>query len=156
MSLSKSSFYSQFRSKESLYRACLVHYCETTVDRLHQLREGSSSIRNFLDSILQNVIEDAASAKPRGCLILNSAVEFGQHREEFKEDVRRALGCIQQAFEQAILSGYRNGEICSSDSPKTLAVFVMTCVSGLRCMIKGGMSAEEASAVARKVVDSIF
>ncbi len=156
MSLSKSSFYAEFKSKEALYRACLKDYQQIIVGHLDQVRSRSTSLRDFLDAIFQEAIDDATSGDPKGCLIVNSAVEFGQHEPQFTEDVRLALDAVQKAFETAIRSAVRNGEFASNCSPKLLAKTITTLMSGLRSMIKGGLSTKDAKSVARKVLDSIL
>jgi len=156
MSLSKSSFYAEFKSKESLYRKCLKDYQQMIVCHLDQVRSRSSSLRDFLDAIFQEAIDDAISGDPKGCLIVNSAVEFGQHKTQFTEDVRVALEAIQKAFESAIQLAVRNGEFATTSSPKLLAKAITTLMSGVRTMIKGGMPTKDAKAVAQKVLDSIL
>lgn len=125
------------------------------VCHLDQVRSRSSSFRDFLDSIFKEAIDDATSGDPKGCLIVNSAVEFGQHKTQFTEDVRVALEAVQKAFESAIRLAIRNGELVTS-SPKLLAKTITTLMSGLRSMIKGGMPTKDARAVAQKVLDSIL
>jgi len=156
MSLSKSSFYAEFESKEALYRACLKGYQQMIVCHLDQVRTGASSLRDFLDAVFQEAIEDAASGDPKGCLVVNSAVEFGQHKTQFSEDVRVALEAIQKAFESAIQLAVRQGEFASTSSPKLLAKTITTLMSGVRTTIKGGMPPKDAKAVAQKVLDSIL
>lgn len=155
MSLSKSSFYAEFKSKEALFRACLKDYQQMIVFHLDQVRSRSSSFRDFLDTIFQEAIDDATSGDPKGCLIVNSAVEFGQHKTQFTEDVRVALEAVQKAFESAIQLAVRNGELATS-SPKLLAKAITTLMSGVRTMIKGGMPTKDAKAVTQKVLDSIL
>jgi TetR/AcrR family transcriptional repressor of nem operon len=156
MSLSKSSFYAEFNSKEALYRACLKNYQKMVVFHLDQVRSGASSLRSFLDAIFQEAIDDATSGDPKGCLIVNSAVEFGQHKAQFTEDVRVALEAVQKAFESAIQIAVRNGEYATTSSPKLLAKAITTLMSGVRTMIKGGMPTKDAKAVTQKVLDSIL
>jgi TetR/AcrR family transcriptional repressor of nem operon len=156
MLISKSSFYAEFKSKELLYRACLKDYQQMIVDHLHQVRTRSSSLRDFLDAIFHEAIDDATSGDPKGCLIVNSAVEFGQHKAQFAEDVRYALEAVQKAFESAIRVAVRNEEFTTTSSPKLLAKTITTFISGLRSMIKGGMPKKDAKAVAQKVLDSLL
>ena len=156
MALSKSSFYAEFKSKEALYRACLTYYQQMLVCQIDQVRVVSPSLRDFLNVIFQAAIDDATSGDPKGCLILNSAVEFGQHKTQFTKDVRIALEAIEKAFESAIQKAVRNGELTTTISPKLLAKAITTLMSGVRTMIKGGMSIKDAQAVSRKILDSVL
>jgi TetR/AcrR family transcriptional repressor of nem operon len=156
MTLSKSSFYAEFKSKEWLYRACLRSYQGMIVAHLEELRESSASIREFFDKVFTEVINDATSGDPRGCLIVNSAIEFGQHKSEFRLDVRTALEAVQKTFEAAIQHAVRSGEFDGTSSPKLLAKYLTTCISGLRAMIKGGMTAKDAKSVGQKVLDAMI
>ena len=156
MSLSKSSFYAEFQSKEALYRACLKDYQQMIVCHLDQVRSRSSSLRDFLDAIFQEAIDDATSGDPKGCLIVNSTVEFGQHKTQFTDVVWGALEAVQKAFESAIQLAVRNGGFAPASSPKLLAKTITTLMSGIRSMIKGGMPTKDAKAVVQKVLDSIL
>ena len=155
MSLSKSSFYAEFKSKDALYRECLKEYQRMVVEHLEQVRLASGSIREFLEIVFEDVIGDAQSGDPKGCLIVNSAVEFGQHKSQFSEEVRCALAAIQAAFEKALRTGVRNGQFASADSPKVAAKYITTCISGIRSMIKGGMTVSDAKSVVYKILDSL-
>lgn len=155
MSLSKSSFYAEFKSKDALYLKCMKEYRQMIVEHLEQVRLASGSTREFLETIFEEVIGDAQSGDPRGCLIVNSAVEFGQHKSQFSEEVRCALAAVQAAFEKAILTGTRNGQFASADSPKVTAKYLTTCISGIRSMIKGGMTVRDAKSVVRRILDSL-
>lgn len=156
MSLSKSSFYAEFKSKDALYRASLKLYQQMIVRHLDQTRIQSPSLRDFLDAIFQEAIDDSTSGDPKGCLIVNSAIEFGQHKTQFAEEVRNALKAVQSAFELAIELAVRNDEISNASSPKLLAKSITTFMSGLRAMIKGGMPTKDAKAVVKKILDSVL
>lgn len=155
MKLSKSSFYADFKSKQALYLVCLEQYQRFVVDHLTCLQTQSSSLQEFLHLVFQEVVEDAASDEPKGCLIVNSAVEFGQHRKEFSEDVRVALDAVQSTFERVIRDSIKQGEISPEVSPKVSAKYLTTCLSGIRAMIKGGMSVKDARAVVSQVIHSL-
>lgn len=155
MSLSKSSFYAEFKSKDALYLKCLKGYQNKIVEHLEQTRCASASTREFLETIFEEVIGDAKSGDPKGCMIVNSAVEFGQHKQQFSEGVRRAMTAVQAAFEKAIRIGTPNERFASADSPKVTAQYLTTCISGIRSMIKGGMTVRDAKSVVGKILDSL-
>jgi TetR/AcrR family transcriptional repressor of nem operon len=155
MSLSKSSFYAEFKSKDELYRECLKEYQQMIAAHLEQLSLASTSVRDFLEAIFAEVIGDAQSGDPKGCLIVNSAVEFGQHKSQFSEEVRCALAAVQESFEKALRTGSRTGHFEAVDSPKLAAKYLTTCISGIRSMIKGGMTVKDARAVVGKILDSL-
>jgi len=155
MSISKSSFYAEFDSKDALYRECLKEYQQMIVEHLERVHIASGSIRNFLEAVFDEVLDDSQSGDPKGCLIVNSAVEFGQHKPQFSEDVRHALAAVQAAFEEVLKSGASKGQFQPADSPKVTAKYLMTCISGVRSMIKGGMTAKDAKMVIRKIIDSL-
>lgn len=155
MKLSKSSFYADFQSKQALYLECLEEYQRFVVDHLRCLRAQSSSLQEFLHIAFQEVVEDAASDAPKGCLIVNSAVEFGQHRKEFSDEVRVALDAVQSTFERVIRDSIKQGDISPAISPKVSAKYLTTCLSGIRAMIKGGMSVKDAKSVVSRVIRSL-
>ncbi|MCA9059193.1 MAG: TetR/AcrR family transcriptional regulator [Planctomycetaceae bacterium] len=155
MRLSRSSFYAEFGSKEALFRACLQHYQTTIVTHLSLLQEKAKSTRDFFAAIFRDVITDASIGTPRGCFIVNSAVEFGQRNSRFARDVRSALAEVQRVFESAIQRGVERGELAHPQSAAGLATYLITCLSGLRAMIRGGMTATDARTVVKRILDSL-
>lgn len=94
MSLSKSSFYAEFTSKAALYRTCLLSYQQLIFRHLGGLRKSSTSLRDFFETVFQEAINDAASDDPKGCLIVSSAVEFGQQWPSRHNRWMRIRACI--------------------------------------------------------------
>ena len=155
MSLSKSSFYAEFKSKESLYSECLKHYQEMIAQHLSNVRKMSNSTRGFFEAIFAEAVADADTGDPKGCFIVNSAIEFGQHDSRFTDDVWCALTEVQRGFEAVLQQGIRKGELSIPDSPKVMAKYITTCLSGLRAMIKGGMPPKDAKTVVKTILASL-
>jgi len=69
----------------------------------------------------------------------NSASKFGQHETVFRQEVRGAFQRVQRFIEGVLKEGVEHGEVTTDDSPRILAQYVVTALSGVRIMVKGGM-----------------
>ena len=156
MNISKSSFYAEFKSKEALFKKCFAFYVSEREAWWNETLAATPTTEDFLRKVFAVVVEDASSEHPKGCLIANSATEFGQHEPAFCHDVQEAYHDIQRFLETAIKRGIADGEIDASESPKVLARYLTVTINGLLTMIKGGMTPGEARAVEDKIVRSII
>jgi len=95
------------------------------------------------------VAAEAAQRGPRrGCLLMNTAIEFAGRDPQVAREVslgtRRMLGI----FEAAITRAQREGEISTDADPRALARFFITTISGMRSMVKAKASREELESTA--------
>ena len=97
--LSKSSLYQSFGGKQQLFGRCISAYTDRMVALLLERLGDSDSAMQFIDSVLTEIgSEGARGRRPIGCLVMNTASEFGQReRGEWRlrgglEDHRTACG----------------------------------------------------------------
>jgi len=154
--LSKSSLYQSFGSKHTLFERCLGYYRETFTSRMAAKLEDSDSGLDFLREVLSCVAAEADARGPRrGCLLINTATEFSGRDARVAKEVSLGTGRILDVFEKAIAKAQAAAEIDTADDARTLAQFVMTTISGMRAMVKAGMSRaalEKTAAIALKAM----
>jgi len=83
-------------------------------------------------------VSEAREKKAHGCLIINTASEFGQRHPEFNEDTQQALGVVNRLFEQAVLRGQDEGSISRSADPAILGCYLSASLGTLRTLAKVG------------------
>jgi len=150
MGLSKSSFYQTFKSKQSLFKNCILHYKELLLGQLKQQLKDASSGRSFIEILFKMIASEADSSDiPKGCLLMNTANEFSQTDPEISKMVRASIESLTNIFEQAIQQSQKKGEITTEISPINLAIYLVTSISGLRNMIKAGESRKELNEVVK-------
>jgi TetR/AcrR family transcriptional repressor of nem operon len=89
--VSSGSLYNSYESKEGVFRAALEHYLNTVVGARIQAFAGPSATLDDLEQLFLSIWE-MPQADGFGCLVTNSAVEFGPNAPEFAADkVARGL-----------------------------------------------------------------
>ncbi|MGJ8687062.1 MAG: TetR/AcrR family transcriptional regulator [Spongiibacteraceae bacterium] len=138
--LSKSSLYQQYGNKQALFDECLLSYASQLESDMRDGLAAASSGREFIAGLLELIISEPQP--PKGCLIFNTANEFGQLDENVSTRVRRVFlgfrAIIIEAIEQDQAAG-----LLPSGSAQDQANFFMVAIAGLRTLVKGGMPRAE-------------
>lgn len=139
MDLSKSSLYQTFGSKQQLFERCLARYTDWLSAKMAQELNEAPSGRNFIEATFEAVANTAQQAEgTKGCLIANSANEFGQKEPALALPVAHGLQRFAQVFREAVVRGQAEGEITAEADPSALANYLLGTMNGLRTMIKAG------------------
>ena len=135
--LSRSSLYQTFGGKHDLFERCLERYREMVVDSMWQRLEQAPSGRAFIeDSLRRTLAEQRVPGGPRGCLVLNTANEFGHRDPPITERVRAGVDSFRDVFTEAVRRGQADGSIRSRGDPHRLAVYIGAGMGGLRTLVK--------------------
>ncbi|MDP1521471.1 TetR/AcrR family transcriptional regulator [Porticoccus litoralis] len=154
MRLSKSSLYQTFGSKQQLFIQCLNHYEQSMASRLEQKLVESDSAVGFLREFLEEIVAEAAARGPRkGCLLVNTANELSQRDPQIKVVVSDGANHFIAIFRRAIELAVERGEMLAPASISSLASFYFSGVSGLRTMVKAGVSQEELHPVVNLIME---
>lgn len=153
--LSKSSLYQAFGSKQALFGKCLDRYTDQMVVQLRERLEGSSPLAFIRATLLDIASEGAVTRSPRGCLIMNTATEFGQRDPVFAGWVDVGLARIRAVMAEAIKRGRRQREVTTAHSSVVLADYLMAGIAGLRAMVKAGTRPSHCNAVVDVVVGAL-
>ncbi|TDD33828.1 TetR/AcrR family transcriptional regulator [Actinomadura sp. KC06] len=153
--LGRSSIYNTFRSKHDLFEKALAHYMDVkTANIVQVLEDGSRPVRERLRTILGWAVEPEPG-DPAGCLVVNTMVELAPRdetiAERLKRDERRRLTALTAAIEE----GIRSGEIDRSKDAKALAHFVVSTVSGMRVVARGGADGRTLASIADTAMNAI-
>ncbi len=151
--LSKSSLYKTFGDKQNLFVTSLARYGAWLIAVMSSELEGAKTARDFVEETFFGVALTARTDQPRGCLLMNSAAEFGQTGEgAVTEKIRVGIEGITSIFARAVKRGREDGSICSDLKDEDLAIFLTSSLSGLNTMIKSGCGV----ASARKIVNAVL
>lgn len=139
MGLSKSSFYQAFGSKAELFQKCLEHYRDMSAQMLQASLAVSSSGWDFIRMTLEGVADSTGKKMGRaGCLLMNTAAEFGQRDAAVISTVSAGLGRIQDIFKAALERAKVEGALSAAADTKNLALFLATNLGGLKGMARAG------------------
>lgn len=141
MGIAKSSFYQTFGSKPELFQRCLCHYRDMSAKQLQAALTTAPSAWDFLRTTLESVAESTGKTLGRaGCLLMNTASEFGQRDPEVSGTVSEAMVRMERIFLKAVERCIAEGSIPSSADPRSLALFLTTNLGGLKGMARSGAS----------------
>lgn len=91
--LSSGSLYNAFGDKEGLFRAALAHYVTAFVTERVQAFAGPAATLDDLEQLFLSMLR-APLADGYGCLVINSAVEFGPGPSIATDGIRKGLGVV--------------------------------------------------------------
>lgn len=133
--VNRASLYDTFGDKEQLFLAAVERYlAEVNRVRLAKLRANPSP-KDALTGYFGDLIDFATGEGRRlGCLLTNSAIEFGEQREGLG---RRLYGLFDEAEEtlvELIERAQARGEIPKERDSRAAARFLLTMINGMRVM----------------------
>jgi TetR/AcrR family transcriptional repressor of nem operon len=137
LAINRYSLYAEFGSKQALFDAALGRYGETVIGRsfgpLEAPEAGIAEVRALLEFY---ALADASPAWGRGCLLCNTAVEFGSDDPSGAGFVQRYFERLSSAFHAALEHAYRGGELRASVDPRREADFLTASVLGLFVLLR--------------------
>lgn len=156
MNLSKSSLYQTFGGKQRLFRNCIAHYAEQFTDHLRQGLAQAPSGRRFIEAFLYSVLDDVdGKNQPRGCLVMNTASEFGRSDPLISRDVVRSIEGFRNILQEAVERGQREGDIPQDRDSGALASFLVSSMSGLKTQAKAGADAATLKSIIEVVLHAL-
>jgi TetR/AcrR family transcriptional repressor of nem operon len=137
LGVNRFSIYAEFGSKQALFDAALQRYDDEAVERnfgpLEAPGAGLKEIRSLLDFF------GSARKSPawgRGCLLCNTAVEFGPDDPSGSGFVKRYFKRLSAAFEAALTNARRSGDLHQSVDSRREAGFLTSSVLGMFVMLR--------------------
>jgi len=141
MQISKSSFYQTFDSKHTLFQRCIEHYRNALENDMLAHLQQSPSARQFIETTFHAIGNNKQQTDDQfGCLIMNTASEFAQSDPVIARLVQKGTQKLHAVFLLAIKRAQTEGDISGDKDPDALASYLVSSMSGLRNMAKGGAS----------------
>jgi TetR/AcrR family transcriptional repressor of nem operon len=137
LGVNRFSIYAEFDNKQGLFETALQRYDEEVIDRnfspLETPEAGIDEIRALLEFY---ALASKGPAAGRGCLLCNTAVEFGPVDPGGAGFVQRYFERLSRAFYVSLDNAYNRGELRNSVSPREEADFFTASVLGMFVMIR--------------------
>ncbi|WP_040162898.1 TetR/AcrR family transcriptional regulator [Microbacterium gorillae] len=141
LGVARASLYATFGDKHSLYLKALDRYTErrdpVVVERLSAAGSPLAAVRAFVAEYGAEIIADK---QPRGCLVVNTAVERLPGDDEAALRVRASWQTLEVALTAALSRAKAEGELPGGSDPRALARFVVVFLQGLRVVGKADPS----------------
>lgn len=136
--VNRASLYAAYPDKKHLFLSAVKHYLATrSRDKLMRLKReqpAAEAIRRFFFDLL------AESDGKQGCLVTNTAVEFGVSDDEVARLVRSAIRRVESVLESRLQEIADAGELAAELSPRQYARQLTVHLQGIRVMMRAGFS----------------
>ncbi|TDD46260.1 TetR family transcriptional regulator [Nonomuraea terrae] len=133
LGIARASIYATFGGKRDLYLKALERYVEQgdVVEPLSQPGPALPAIRAFLDAYVAECLADELR---RGCMVVNTAVEFGSRDPVVSRKVVASWAEMEAVLAGALVRARAQGEIPAGKDPHALARFLLVLVQGVRVL----------------------
>jgi TetR/AcrR family transcriptional repressor of nem operon len=135
MGLGAPSLYNAFGDKRALFARCLDRYLDGNMRaRMRRLESGHPpriAIERFLEEVVARSLAD-----PRGCLLVNTALEVAPHDAAIARMVADRLGELEGFFHRCLSAGQRDGTIAATRPAQDVARLLLTTIMGLRVLAR--------------------
>ena len=156
LGVNRFSLYAEFGNKQGLFDAALEHYNNVVVERnfgpLDSPEAGIEEIQKLLEFFA------SASKGPvsgRGCLLCNTAVEFGSTDPNGSAFVQKYFKRISKAFYKALSNSKNKALLRDNVSLKKEADFFTATTLGLFVMIRAKAPAKVIDNAAKMAIEHL-
>ncbi|MFB0841419.1 TetR/AcrR family transcriptional regulator [Paenibacillus oleatilyticus] len=145
----KQSLYCVFEDKRALFLKALALYREQSISMLEELASREMSPLKKLEAIRDAKLCQGNETIRRGCLAVNTALEFGTDDKEVTREIEMMFAKVKQILEKIIRSGQEQQLITTRHTSQELAAYVNNALLGAKIMERSGASREQINAVLR-------
>lgn len=146
MAINRSSLYSTFGDKESLFRRVIARYSEKQLAFLGDALKQQTA-RKVIETLWRGTVEFLADAThPRGCLSLQGGLACGAGAESAKQAMIDWRRSGQVLIEKCMQHARSEGDLSKNVNPKDLARYVFIVMNGLSIQSANGVTAAEMNA----------
>lgn len=135
MGIHKRSMYDTFGDKHALFMKVMDRYNEILgafiEGRIHDLTSAKEAIRFVLEMPIHS-----EEIRPKGCLMVNTAIELAVHDPEAKAKVNEHFSKTEKLFYDLVVRGQSTGEIAGHHDAAKLSQYLLNSFAGMRVMVK--------------------
>lgn len=129
--------YAAFGGKRRLFQAVLERYGKTVISGLLRGLESPQSGRAEVEQCFHGLLDAAKrGAMGNGCLMCNTAIEFGDEAGEIRATVNRSSERMVEAFHGALGRARDRGQVPADLDPAATAEFMVTVLHGLVVLVR--------------------
>ncbi|MFD4602994.1 TetR/AcrR family transcriptional regulator [Streptomyces sp. NPDC058464] len=135
--VAKGSLYHAFGSKRELFAKALDLYGRAGSELIEEILSRPGTTRDRIRAYLVHIVDmDLEGPVRRGCLAVNTALEFGGRDEEALHAVRRIQERSVEVLAARIEQGKRDGDVARGVDAQAQAQFLMNTIVGLHVMAR--------------------
>ena len=135
--LSAGSIYNTYGDKAGLFDAAFAHYLEAVlrrrIARYADAGKGLVGVRRLFVSLLEE-----PAGECHGCLITNSAIEFGAGTDVRHRAVAAGFAILREAIGERLIAARKAGQLRDGVEPAIAAVKLIVLYQGVLVLVRAG------------------
>lgn len=130
--LKSGSFYNVFKSKKIFFIRLLEHYRDQIVAaRIANHLDAPGDPIDAIEDFFLSAFEPLPKSRMIGCLLTNTATEFGKSDADFNKVVASGLGQTEAAFKRRIVEAQALGLVDTKLNPAATALHLLASFQGM-------------------------
>ena len=135
MGIHRRSLYDTFGDKHSLFVQTLERYESLIASQIRkQITEEMTTVESIRKIFELAIYSD--NAYPKGCLMVNTAVELSLLDDEVSQRIKAAFKQTENLIADLLIRGQARGEVASSFDINELARYIHNALIGIRVLVK--------------------
>lgn len=154
MGINRGSLYNTYGDKQKLFLSALDYYTRNFRNRPMAQVEERYPPRQAIETWLHMAVSFAL-ANPRGCMIVNTALECVPHEQAIAGYVCEAQDHMQAFFERSVRAGQEQGTITRNRSARELADSLLASLLGMFVIARGRPEKEKLQGIIRGAISQL-
>lgn len=135
--LSAGSIYNSFKDKRGIFLAAFERYLQAVLDRRIAEFAGPERQLSGLRQLFLSLLREPDGGT-FGCLITNSAIEFGADRGIAEPTFLKGFAILERLFRERLAAAKSSGGLRAGVNPKAEAAKLLALYQGTLVLIRGG------------------
>lgn len=135
--LSAGSIYNSFKDKRGIFLAAFERYLQAVLDRRIAEFAGPERQLSGLRQLFLSLLREPDGGT-FGCLITNSAIEFGADRGIAESTFLKGFAILERLFHERLAAAKSSGGLRAGVNPKAEAAKLLALYQGTLVLIRGG------------------
>ncbi|WP_219837267.1 TetR/AcrR family transcriptional regulator [Paenibacillus sp. R14(2021)] len=153
--LKKQSLYGAYGDKHTLFLKTLQLYRIQTLEQMRELLNREDSAAKALE-LWKSSLLTPSDCYPKGCFIVNVALEFGTDDLEVKTEIEAMFKESENLLEEVIVRGQIQNEISKNFPASIIAKSLANTQHGLRILVKAGEENQKIKDLLDYAINSIL
>ncbi|MCX4094372.1 TetR/AcrR family transcriptional regulator [Nocardia sp. alder85J] len=134
LGIAKASIYATFGGKQAFFAKALQRYLDRTDPLIMAELSQPGPVLPAVRTLVDRYIGEADDDRRRGCMVVNSAVEFAGRDDEVTRLVESSWAHLETTLTVALLRARAQGELSPEADPRSLARFLLVFFQGVRVL----------------------
>ncbi|MDZ4096116.1 MAG: TetR/AcrR family transcriptional regulator [Paracoccaceae bacterium] len=145
--MNRGSIYARFSGKHEVFMTALAHYDEVHRARFLAILVRDHGARAAILAAFDAAARPVAKGHPKGCLLVNTAIERSPHDAEVAAFVRASLDAVGDFFRGRLQAARDAGEIAAGTDTDALGHMLLGLFLGLRVLARSGADCRTTDAI---------